>query len=128
MLNSLLEAFRTLTDVNTFTILVTAGLVLTSYVLIKAMTGSLLLGTLFLPFLTLGGLTGKYVFDNAYIAILPDKDSDTVFAVGCGVLAALIIMTIVAKVIGSILEWHFARNRRTGQFSATELLGKKAKA
>lgn len=126
MLNSLFEAFRTLTDVNTFTALVTAGLVLTSYVLIKAMTGSLLLGTLFLPFLTLGGLTGKYVFDNAYMSILPDKDSDTVFAVGCGVLAALIIMTIVAKLIGSILERHFARNHRPGQFSAAELLGKKA--
>lgn len=128
MLNSLIETFRTLTDVNTFTTLVTAGLVFTCYALIRATTGSLLLGTLFLPFLTLGGLAGKFIFENAYITVLNDKDADTVFAVGCGVMAALIVMTVVAKVIGSILEWHFKRkrNRRPAQFSAAELHAKKA--
>lgn len=124
MLNSWIEAFRTLTDVNTFTAVVTAGLVFVSYALIKASTGSLLLGTLFLPFLALGGLAGKYVFDNAYISVLTDKDSDTVFAVGCGVLAALIVMTIIAKVVGSILEWNFARKRRPDRFHAADLHAK----
>lgn len=124
MLVSIVEAFRTLTDVNLFTGLVTAGLVFTAYALIKAMTGSLLLGTIFLPFLALGGLAGNYVFDTHFITVLNDKDADTVFAVGCGVLAALIVMSIVAKIVGSILEWHFSRKRRPEQFVAAEMLAK----
>lgn len=121
MLNSLLEAFRTLTDIDTFTLLVTAGLVFTAYALIKATTGSLLLGTLFLPFLALGGLTGNYLFDTYYIAVLNDKDADTVFAVGCGVMAALIVMTIVAKLVGNFIQWQFSRNRRPERFVAADL-------
>ncbi len=124
MLNSLLEAFRTLTDVNTFTVLVTAGLVFTCYALIKVTTGSLLLGTIFLPFLALGGLGGKYNFDNLYVSILNDKDADTVFAVGCGVLAAMIVMTILTKVVTTVLEWQFARKRRPDRFDAAALHAK----
>lgn len=124
MLAFIVEAFRTLTDVNLFTGLVTAGLVFTAYALIKAMTGSLFLGTIFLPFLALGGLAGNYVFESHFVTVLNDKDADTVLAVGCGVLAAMIVISTVAKITGCILEWRFLRNRRPEQFVAAELFAK----
>ena len=124
MLESLLEAFRTVTDVNTFTALVTAGVVFTVYTMIKAITGSLLLGTLFLPFLAMGGLAGNYLFDAYYIVVANDKDANTVIAVSSGVLTALIVMTILAKLVGSLIEWKFSRNRRPERFVAADLRAK----
>ena len=113
MLNSILDGYRTITDVDTFTFLVLAGLVLSAYVMIKVTTDSLLLGTLFLPFLAFGGLIARYYFDLNFIAVTPDKDANTVFSIACGVLAAMLVMTLVAKLIGLAIERHW-RNKHPG--------------
>lgn len=111
MANWILEGFRTITDIDTFPALVLAGLVMTAYALLKATTGSILLGTIFLPFLALGGLISKYHLDQTFINPLNDKDANTVLFISIGVLVALIIMTALAKLVGSVLDWRWRQKR-----------------
>ena len=114
MMNSLVEGYHTITDVNTFTVTVLAGLVLAACSLIKMSTDSLTLSTIFLPFLVLGGLLSRYYLDQSYLDPVGDKDANAVLFLAAGVLAGLIVMTAITKIIGLLSDWRWS-NKHPGQ-------------
>lgn len=114
MLKTLIEGYRTITDIDTFTFIVTAGLVMSAYSLIKMSTGSLMLASIFTPFMIIGGLAARYYFEVNFINLLGDKDSNTVLSVACGVLGSMLVMTIVSKGVGAFIDWRW-RNTHPGQ-------------
>lgn len=114
MLKTLIEGYQTITDIDTFTFVVTAGLVLSAYMLIKVSTGSLLLASIFTPFMILGGLTARYQFEIHFINLLGDKDSNTVLSVACGVLGSMLVLTVITKCVGSYIDWRW-RHTHPGQ-------------
>lgn len=114
MLKTLVEGYRTISDIDTFTFVVMAGLVLSAYALIKVSTGSLLLATLFTPFMAIGGLASRYWFETNFVNVLNDKDSNTVLFVASGVLGSMMVMTVIAKLIGLFIEWRW-QNKHPGR-------------
>lgn len=120
MLKTLIEGYRTITDIDTFTFIVTAGLVISAYALIKVSTNSLMLASLFTPFMTLGGLATRYYFEINFIDMLGDKDSNTVLAVACGVLGSMIVMTAITKGIGALIDWRWRHTHPGHRMAAAE--------
>lgn len=120
MLKMLIEGYRTITDIDTFTFVVTAGLVLSAYMLIKVSTGSLLLASIFTPFMIVGGLAARYYFEVNFINLLGDKDSNTVLSVACGVLGSMLVMTLVSKCVGSYIDWRWRHTHPGNRMAAAE--------
>ncbi len=68
-------------------------------VMVNAMTSSIGLAAAFAPGLFLGGLLGPYVSRKAALFLVADRDANTVFAVGAGILAALVVLLALTRLV-----------------------------
>jgi NO-binding membrane sensor protein with MHYT domain len=85
-------------DVGIFVALVTAALLVFAYWLVRLMTESLLLSTLFAPVMLLGGLASNHYFNMHFIVLMQDPDSNTVLGIAAGIISAMLIMLMLTRV------------------------------
>ncbi|MEQ1718918.1 MAG: hypothetical protein ABL907_23530 [Hyphomicrobium sp.] len=104
MLKAILEGIRTIAEVDVYTAMVVTGLVCTAYWLIKVTTDSMLIATVFMPFMVLGALVSNYLFLSYYITPLADKDSNVVLAAATGVIVAMLVMAALTRLLHYISE------------------------
>lgn len=118
MLNASIEFFRAVFDINFFTAMTVLGLGGVGYALVRFMTESLFLASLYAPFMMLGGMLSNYIISKNFPAPINDKDSDTVLAVGIGVLIGMVLMIAVTRGFNAMIE----RRNRVSRAGATNLL------
>lgn len=111
MLETLSEFIKTIIDIDFFTALVVLALVAAVFGLVKLMTDSMVLGSLYAPFLIVGALTSKYLIFKNSLVPAADKDSAIVLAVAGGVLPTLVALLVVTRLFNMISERRNARSR-----------------
>jgi len=111
MIDAISEYLFEIFDVSTFVALVSAGLMVFAYWLVRLMTDSLLLSTVYAPVMLLGGLAANHFFTNHFIVVMQDPDSNTVLNIAIGILIAMVAMMILTRVVYAFGEMR-ARARR----------------
>lgn len=111
MLNAVLEFSRSIVAVNGFTWAVVIGLSVMSYWIVRSMSGSLLLASVYLPFLIVGALSANYIFVKFDILPVQDKDSNVVFACGAGLVGTLLALLMLTRLISTVLEARRNKDR-----------------
>lgn len=115
MSKMLLEGYQNITDINAFAFWALAGLVFAACSLIKIATDSYFMTVIYLPFMAFGGLLSRYAFDRGFVNFLNDKDSNVILAETCGVVIAMILVTIVLRGLGAMSDRrHHQRRPRRG--------------
>lgn len=112
MFHAIWDYLSQIFDVGIFVALVTAALLVFAYWLVRLMTESLLLSTLFAPVMLLGGLASNHFFITHFIVLMQDPDSNTVLGIAAGIISAMLIMLILTRVAYAVGDMR-ARTRRT---------------
>ncbi len=104
LLNTGIEFFRAVFDVNMFTAMTVLFLGGVAYALVRLMTESMFLGFVYAPVAMLFGMISNYIISKNFLVPLTDKDSDTVLAVGIGVLIGLVFMILLTRGKNALFE------------------------
>ncbi|HMN39017.1 MAG TPA: hypothetical protein PKD49_15075 [Hyphomicrobium sp.] len=104
MVHSILDYLTQVIDISVFVAAVTACLMGFAYWLVRLMTDSLLLSMLYTPAMLFGGLASNHFFQQHFIVLMQDTDSNTVLGVALGIILAMLTMLMVTRVVYAIGE------------------------
>jgi hypothetical protein len=93
-----------ITTIDYFTGVVVCCMVMTVFFIIRSMTESTFRALFWSPVLGFGALVANYLFrENAYMAV-SDKDANIVAASAIGIIVALVLMLVAARIALAMSE------------------------
>ncbi|MGL4396121.1 MAG: hypothetical protein ACRCS9_06250 [Hyphomicrobium sp.] len=92
-----------------------------TFLLIRMNLGSTVLAAIFTPAITIGALAANYVFQEHFIHPLHDKNSNVVLASAVGVVVALLLMMVAAKLVAMMSEARIGRLQIRRELPASQL-------
>lgn len=107
MAQSLFDGIRLLFDVNQFTGWTLVMLLVFATALVKIITESTWLATLYLPAMLFGALTANYLYTGSYLNFLNDKEANVVLALGIGLICGMALMLALTRL------YYFISEKRT---------------
>jgi uncharacterized membrane protein YeaQ/YmgE (transglycosylase-associated protein family) len=107
----MLEFLNRTFEVDTYTIVIVALLagwsgVLTMHVLSKTM-----LALVFVPGFVFGALLANYLFEEFAFYPTPDKDTNVVVACTLGIIAALLVLTVMTRLMSALAGMRAERHQ-----------------
>ena len=111
MLDFVLEFMTNVMTVNQWTLFVVAALSAWAGYLLKEALSSTLMAILFFPAFIIGGLISRYLFIEHGIFLSTNKDANLVLATAAGIIAALLMLTIIVRFYMYATEIRTRANR-----------------
>lgn len=111
-LNIVSEFMTNVMTVDQWTLFIVAALSAWAGYLLKEALSSSLMAVLFFPGFILGGLISRYLFIHNGIFLSTNKDANVILATGAGIIASLLLLTVLVRVYTHVADIRTRANRR----------------
>ncbi len=111
-LNIVSEFMTNVMTVDQWTLFIGAALSAWAGYLLKEALSSSLMAVLFFPGFILGGLISRYLFIHNGIFLSTNKDANVILATGAGIIASLLLLTVLVRVYTHVADIRTRANRR----------------